>query len=64
MALVAFSDLVAEARRKVLADMAACDWLPDDDRPLAEGGIGPQAYADAVGTVPGVCSGQERRLLV
>ena len=49
-ALVTFSDLVAEARQQVLADMTGCDWLPDDNRPLAEGGTGPQAYADAIAT--------------
>ena len=54
VALDTFSDLVQEARKAVLADakaaVANCK-LPvasDDDRPLAEGGDGPQAYADAI----------------
>ena len=49
-ALVTFSDLVGEARARVLADATAAGHLPDDGRPLAEGGHGPQAYADAVAT--------------
>lgn len=49
-ALTTFSDLVAEARKKVLEDAKLAGTLPDDDRPLNEGGTGPQAYADAVAT--------------
>lgn len=49
-ALVTFSDLVQEAREKVLADAKKSAALPDDASPLAEGGTGPQAYADAVAT--------------
>ena len=49
-ALTTFSDLVSEARDQVLQDATAAGTLPDDNRPLAEGGIGPQAYADAVAT--------------
>ena len=49
-ALVTFSDLVKEARDQVLADAQWAGSLPDDDRLLAEGGAGPQAYADAVVT--------------
>jgi putative DNA methylase len=49
-ALVTFSDLVKEARAKVLADANAPGTLPADERPLDAGGTGPQAYADAVAT--------------
>ncbi|MBU2548013.1 MAG: DUF1156 domain-containing protein [Proteobacteria bacterium] len=49
-ALTTFSDLVSEARDQVLQDATAAGTLPDDNRPLAEGGLGPQAYADAVAT--------------
>lgn len=47
VALTTFSDLVAEARERVLADARAAG-LPDDGVPLAAGGSGAQAYADAV----------------
>lgn len=47
VALTTFSDLVGEARAKVLADARAADRDPDPT-PLAEGGSGAQAYADAV----------------
>lgn len=50
VALTTFSDLVGEARERVLADARKVGFLPDDDRPLAEGGTGPVAYADAVAT--------------
>ena len=40
-ALTTFSDLVSEARDQVLQDATAAGTLPDDNRPLAEGGIGP-----------------------
>ena len=49
-ALVTFSDLVGEARAKVLADAKRTGHLPDDDTSLHQGGSGPQAYADAVAT--------------
>ena len=45
--LCAFSDLVAEARRRVRADACAAG-LPDDGVPLCEGGVGASAYAEAV----------------
>jgi len=49
-ALVTFSDLVKEARAEVLKDAQATGALPDDDRGIADGGTGSQAYADAVAT--------------
>jgi putative DNA methylase len=48
VALTTFSDLVGEARKKVLADARAV--FPKDATPLHEGGIGANAYADAVAT--------------
>src|SRR5690606_9748850 len=49
VALTTFSDLVGEARERVLAgSIAAC--LPDDGAPLEQGGKGATAYADAVAT--------------
>lgn len=50
VALTTFSDLVQEARAKLLADTRRAGSLPQGDRALAEGGVGPQAYADAVAT--------------
>ena len=53
VALTTFSDLVAEARRRVLADALAAGMDPEAPR-LAEGGTGAQAYADAVATYLGL----------
>lgn len=47
VALTTFSDLVQEARERVKRDALAADLL-DDDRPLASGGTGASAYADAM----------------
>ena len=51
-ALTTFSDLVAEARERVLADALAAG-LPEGDR-LEEGGTAAAAYADAVATYLGI----------
>lgn len=48
VALTTFSDLVQEARDRVKADAIAAG-LPDDEKPLREGGTGALAYAEAVG---------------
>jgi putative DNA methylase len=51
-ALTTFSDLVMAAREKALAD-AQTTWSGghgDDKRRLADGGVGPAAYADALAT--------------
>ena len=60
VALTTFSDLVQEARERVRQDALAAG-LPDTpssndapDKPLAEGGIGPTAYADAVAVYLGI----------
>ena len=47
MALTTFSDLVQEARERVKRDALAAG-LPDDGKPLRDGGTGATAYADAV----------------
>jgi putative DNA methylase len=47
VALTTFSDLVAEAREKAIADAIAAG-LPNDDVPLAEGGTGARAYGEAI----------------
>ena len=49
VALTTFSDLVQEAREKVLAD-ASVAGLPVDNVSLNDGGIRANAYADAVAT--------------
>jgi putative DNA methylase len=48
VALTTFSDLVQEARERVMRDAIAAD-LPDDGEALAKGGAGAVAYGDAVG---------------
>ena len=83
VALTTFSDLVSEVREKVLQhandvaekDVLFTDWLYDDAR-LADGGVGAQAYADAVTTYlgcavdkasdywSGVCSWHAARQLI
>ncbi len=47
VALTTFSDLVQEARERVQRDALAAG-LPDDKKPLRDGGTGATAYADAV----------------
>ena len=48
VALTTFCDLVGEAMERTRGD-AASAGLPDDGRPLREGGTGATAYAEAVG---------------
>jgi putative DNA methylase len=52
-ALTTFSDLVEDAREKVLAD-AKVAGMSQDNTPLNDGGIGATAYADAVATYLGL----------
>lgn len=54
VALTTFSDLVGEARERVLADARAAG-LPDEGTPLHSGGKGATAYADAVATYLALC---------
>jgi putative DNA methylase len=53
LALTTFSDLVGEARERVLCD-AIIAGLPDDDTPLDAGGTGARAYAEAVSVYLGM----------
>ncbi len=53
VALTTFSDLVGEARERVLAE-ARNAGMPDDGKPLNEGGAGASAYSDAVATYAGM----------
>jgi putative DNA methylase len=53
VALTTFSDLVQEAKDKVLSDDNNAG-LPLDNIPLNDGGLGPTAYADAVATYLGL----------
>ena len=48
VALTTFSDLVQEARERVRRDALAAG-LPDDNKPLRDGGTGARAYAETVG---------------
>lgn len=45
--LTTLVDLVTETRKKAIQHALAAG-LPDDDSPLHEGGLGPQAYAEAI----------------
>ncbi len=54
VALGTFSDLVGEAREKVLQDALAANMDATAPR-LSEAGTGAQAYADAVATYLGLC---------
>jgi len=59
VALTTFSDLVQEARERVKRNALAAlpdrqaGGLPDDNKPLRDGGTGATAYADAVGVYLG-----------
>ena len=48
VALTTFSDLVAEVMERIRQDAVGAG-LPDDERPLRDGGTGTTAYAEAVG---------------
>ena len=48
VALTTLADLVGEATERVRRDAAAAG-LPNDSTPLRDGGLGPTAYAEAVG---------------
>ena len=53
VALTTFSDLVTEAQARIRRDAIAAG-VPDDDRPLCDGGTGATAYAEAVGVYLGL----------
>ena len=63
VALTTFSDLVGEATQQILRD-AVTAGLPDDDRPLRDGGTGARAYAEAVAVYLGLASSKEAAFLV
>ncbi len=46
-ALTAFSDVLEELQEKIVGDCAQSGWS-GDDAPLAGGGVGPRAYAEAI----------------
>ena len=52
VALTTFSDLVSEAMERIKRD-AVGTGLPNDNRPLRDGGTGATAYAEAVGVYLG-----------
>lgn len=52
-ALTTLSDLVRETREQALSDAIAAG-LSDDGKSLATGGVGAQAYADAIGVYLGI----------
>ncbi len=54
VALTTFSDLVGEARERVLRDALSTDMVEGER--LEEGGSGAAAYADAVVTILGLCT--------
>ena len=56
VALTTFSDLVAEAMERVERDATNAD-LPNDERPLADGGTGADGVCRGGGGVSSVCSG-------
>lgn len=55
VALTRLSDLVDEVKSKVYKDALSADF-PDDDRSLAEGGVGRQAYSEAIAVYLGIAS--------
>jgi len=63
VALTTFSDLVQEARERAKRDALAAG-LPDDAKPLRDGGTGAIAYADAVGVYLGLAVSKETIFLV
>ncbi len=63
VALTTFSDLVQEARQRALSD-ATSTGFPSDGKSLADGGIGAQAYADAVAVYLGMVVSKETANLV
>jgi putative DNA methylase len=54
VALITFADLVQEARERVQRDALAAS-LPDDEKPLRDGGTGALAYADGVAVFLAFC---------
>ncbi len=63
-ALTTLSELVNEARSRVLRDATAMMGDTDDDRSLREGGAGGAAYADAVAVYSALAASKESVFLV
>ena len=63
VALTTFSDLVGEAMERIRRDAAAAG-LPEDGRPLRDGGTGAASYAEAVGVYLGLAASKETAFLV
>ena len=63
VALTTFSDLVGAAGERIRRDAAAAG-LPDDGRPLRDGGAGAAAYAEAVALYLGMAVSKETTFLV
>ena len=63
VALTTFSDLVGEATERIRQDAVAAG-LPDDGRPLRDGGTGAMAYAEAVAVYLGLAVSKETAFLV
>jgi putative DNA methylase len=63
VALTTFADLVQEARERVRRDALAAG-LPDDGKPLRDGGSGATAYAEAVAVYLGCAVSKETVFLV
>lgn len=57
VALTTFSDLVQEARERAKRDAVVSGWA-SEGKPLADGGTGAEAYADAVGVYLGLGVGR------
>jgi putative DNA methylase len=55
VALTTFSDLVHEGVERAKRDALAAAALPDDNKPMREGGTGATAYAEAVGVYLAFC---------
>ena len=57
VALTTFSDLIQEARERVMAD-ALTAGRGDDNASLVEGGLGARSYSDAIGAYLGLAIGK------
>lgn len=50
LALLTFSDLLSDVREMAVSHAQDCGRLPVDERPICDGGSGPEAYGDALVT--------------
>lgn len=63
VALTTFSDLVSEARERIQRD-AVATGMPDDSKPLRDGGTGAIAYSDALAVYLAMAMSKETCFLV